>query len=123
MGVKNVTDEQLEEFSQGLLNALARSGKDLSDLIDIVKPGVEMNSARKTIYRWTRGLNEPSRPQVALLEQELGCQPGELSAHLGYLPISAIEDVSVETAISLDESLNSSARELLIQLLHTLRDQ
>ena len=62
MGVKNATDEQLEEFSQGLLNALARSGKDLSDLIDIVKPGVEMNSARKTIYRWTRGLNEPSRP-------------------------------------------------------------
>lgn len=123
MGVKNATDEQLEEFSQGLLNALARSGKDLSDLIDIVKPGVEMNSARKTIYRWTRGLNEPSRPQVALLERELGCQPGELSAHLGYLPISAIEDVSVETAISLDESLNSSARELLIQLLHTLRDQ
>jgi len=123
MGVKNATAEQLEEFSQGLLNALARSGKDLFDLIDIVKPGVEMNSARKSIYRWTRGLNEPSRPQVALLEQELGCQPGELSAHLGYLPVSAIEDVSVETAISLDKELNSSARELLIQLLHTLRDQ
>lgn len=40
------------------------------------------------IGAWERGENAPTRDKVFALEQALGCSPGWLSRHLGYLPPS-----------------------------------
>lgn len=62
----------------------------------------------------TRNGSEPKAANVFRLEQAFGVQPGELSRHLGYLPVERWQVNSVEAAIKADRWLWSEARRVLL---------
>lgn len=72
---------------------------------------------------WTQGASVPSPRATFALEEVLGCAPGQLSEHLGYLPPSARGDVaSVPDAIDADPALDARSRRALKNLYATLAE-
>lgn len=61
------------------------------------------------IGAWERGENAPGREKVFALEQALGCNPGWLSQHLGYLPPG---DQAEPTPLSPEAELLRAIRQL-----------
>lgn len=71
-------------------------------------------------YRHGRVKNlDPAK--VFALEDVLDCHPGELSTHLGYLPLSAAG--TVEAAIIANRDLDPESRRVLLKLYRDLRRQ
>ena len=83
----------------------ATTRSPLSKLAELV--GVSDDAVRK----WTYG-NPPTDPQrVFTIERHVEVSPGELSRHLGYLPVDA--GVSVLAAIDADPRLPEVAKRML----------
>lgn len=63
------------------------------------------------VAKWIRGESEPPPLTVFAVEEFLGVPPGDLSRHLGFLPVAA--KVSVLSAIDADERLTDRDRKVL----------
>ena len=92
-------------FGSALVDAIRSAGLTVPKLAELV--GVSDDAVRK----WTYG-NPPTDPQrVFTIERHVEVSPGELSRHLGYLPVDA--GVSVLAAIDADPRLPEVAKRLL----------
>jgi transcriptional regulator with XRE-family HTH domain len=63
------------------------------------------------VRKWMTGVGEPKPLTVFAVEALLGVAPGELSRHLGFVPVDV---VSVSTAIDADRGLSNEAKRLLL---------
>lgn len=65
------------------------------------------------VRKWMTGKSEPAPHIVFAVEQLLAVAPGDLSRHLGYVPVGT---TSVTAAIDADERLTPKDRRLLVRL-------
>lgn len=72
------------------------------------------------ISAWRSGLAEPSPATVFAAERALKVPPGDLSRHLGYLPLGPIPELGTVTAIERDPALSPAAKRSLVDLYHVL---
>lgn len=65
---------------------------------------------------------EPRPERVFEIEQALGLEPGQLSHHLGYVPLCAVRSFAdVRTAIERDETLTPNDRETVLRVYEAAR--
>jgi transcriptional regulator with XRE-family HTH domain len=75
----------VSKFQETLLRALERSGKTQ---VDVAR---EANVAPSLISTWLRGGSaNPDPAKVFAVERVLDLSPGQLSRHLGYVPVEAV---------------------------------
>ncbi len=98
------TPEQLAAFGAAL-DAAMRSVP-----LGPAAVGAHVGVSDDAVRRWIRGETEPPPWRVFATERLLGLAPGELSYHLGFVPVSV---VSVFAAIDADEGLSERDRRLL----------
>ncbi len=68
-----------------------------------------------TVSSWMRGDTDPTPEIVFAMERVLGLRPGDLSRHLGYMPVSVHPaPVGVEQAIAADPKLSARFKRALI---------
>lgn len=82
-----------------------------------------LNVSRHLISAWERGTSEPSPQDACRVEEELGVEPGELTRHLGYLPLAAADwvmDSDVETAVLRDPRLPERRKRFLLGIYRQL---
>jgi transcriptional regulator with XRE-family HTH domain len=63
-----------------------------------------------TVRKWINGAHAPDPATVFAVEETLGLPPGELSRHLGYVPVDA---PAVTAAIEADPGLSPNQRAML----------
>jgi hypothetical protein len=117
----NTSSEQRKAFGVALEVAMAaaqiRSGAELHRLG--VLAGID--KSQSSFVTWSRGESEPSRPEVLILEQICGVQPGHLSRHLGWVPVGISKDTTIEQLILSDRDLTDANKATLLGLLEQLR--
>jgi hypothetical protein len=107
----------LDTFRAALRQALDARTKNL----DVIAAAAGFESAG-SVTDWAGGRVKSFDPaKVFALEKALGCHPGELSTHLGYLPLSAAG--TVEAAIIRSGDLDPQDRAYLLKLYRDLRRQ
>ncbi|CAB5218043.1 hypothetical protein UFOVP209_44 [uncultured Caudovirales phage] len=121
MAVTHSTDAQKAAFGEALLAALMAAGLRPPDLVDVVSASTRDN-ASNLIKNWVSGKNEPPRPTVTAIEQFLNLEPGDLSRHLGWLPVGAAQVPTLEAAVLADSNLTGEQRRVLLQLLKSFRN-
>lgn len=67
--------------------------------------------AQSTVSEWENGDRIPDPQRVFALERVLNCEPGELSAHLGYFPVGEIPGVL--QAIDVDAEVSDDMKQVL----------
>lgn len=78
--------------------------------------------SQSAVSAWIQGTSTPEPAVVFGLEHVLGLRPGQLSRHLGYLPVDAKPPVGgVEQAIRDDATLPTAARKALLAAVRELR--
>lgn len=89
------------------------SGLTRQRIVDLV--GLGPNSASQ-VSQWANGDISPPRPPVVFeLERILNLDAGDLSKHLGYLPVIASEvRCTFEDAIASDQLLTDDERDSLL---------
>ena len=113
MPVEPVAD--LDAFRDALKRALDESPLSQKQ----VAAELDLKSA-SSITDWKHGRVDTLQPaQVFALEVVLDCHPGELSTHLGYLPLSAAG--TVEAAIIADRDLSPDFRRVVLDFYRKLR--
>lgn len=106
-------DEEKRQFGKALAGAMARSGMRQVDAAGALGIG------QTTISSWIRGLTQPSEPELTFaLERALGLQPGELSKHLGYVPLP---DESWLELLARDPGVDDELKRLLPMLAEALK--
>lgn len=109
------------EFGRALQDVLERRGISQTELAAEVGRVL----GRKPISQpWVseirRGIKTPP-PDVAMaMEVVLDVTPGQLTRHLGFLPLAATPAVSVEEAVSADPLLDERARRSLVAAYRAL---
>jgi transcriptional regulator with XRE-family HTH domain len=113
MPVEPVAD--LDAFREALRLALDQSPLSQKQ----VAAELELKS-ESSISDWKQGRVATLQPaQVFALEEVLDCHPGELSTHLGFLPLSAAG--TVEAAIISDRDLSPDFRRVVLDFYRKLR--
>lgn len=74
-------------------------GVSRADLASIVAKISGESVSESAVSLWLAAKSEPSRRKVFAIEEALGCNPGTLSRHLGYLPVNAVPATSIEEAL------------------------
>lgn len=88
----------------------------IADAIGYKSPGA--------ISNWERGESPPDPDTVFAIERFLELPPGELSQHLGYVPVDAnTPPCTVETAIAADPRLDNGARDALLKMFRVLTER
>lgn len=105
------TPEQLANFSQALAEELRARGVAQAELHRALQDLLDDTFNASTVSNWVAGKHEPSRRQVAAIEQILELPAGALTRHLGYLPVDAIPAVTTSDAIAIDPTLTPEQRE------------
>lgn len=100
----NQTDERPRAFGRALDEAMRMASFTAPTVARHV--GLTDDAVRK----WIAGKSEPAPHLVFAVEQLLDVAPGDLSRHLGYVPVGTI---SVTAAIDADESLTDQARDIV----------
>lgn len=117
----NTSSEQRKAFGVALEVAMAaaqiRSGAELH------RRGVlaGIDKSQSSFVTWSRGESEPSRPEVLILEEICGVEPGDLSRHLGWVPVGVSKDITVEQLILADRDLTDASKTIVLALLEKLR--
>lgn len=76
------------------------------------------------ISNWERGESPPDPETVFAIERFLELSPGELSQHLGYLPVEAdTPPCTVESAVAADRRLRENERGALLAMYRVLRSE
>lgn len=97
-----VTDPLHYDFPTALTDALQRRA------CSTAQAGRYADVSASMISHWSTGRNTPAPSQVFALEKGMKLKPGELSRHLGYLPLEAAGAVircSVSEAVRTDDDL------------------
>lgn len=96
--------EMRTAFAAALVEAMRSAG--------IAAPAVaaRVNLTPDAVRKWTSAKSEPSPRTVFVVEALLGTPPGDLSRHLGFIPV---EVVSVTAAIDSDPVLTDLAKGIL----------
>lgn len=116
----SASSEQLESFGRAIATALANKGWTTGALLSVAGGKTDENK-RKSVLTWMAGKVEPSRPKVLEIERILELEPGELSRHLGWVPVGAEAVPTVEAAILADPDLTSSQKNILLAALQDFR--
>lgn len=118
----DLVDEQRIAFGTALKAACEKAG--ISSQIRLAEVLTEAGApfAQTTCGTWFRGEAEPSRSAVLLLEELTGCAPGELSRHLGWVPLEAVDFPTAEAAILADPDLTPSNARALIAALRAMKE-
>lgn len=102
------SDEPSSAFTVALRRAMDESGMSAAQLARAAD--VPPSTLRTQLDEG----RAPEPKDVFCYEDVLGLDPGELSRHLGYLPVGAASRVSVRDAIAGDPSLSTEDKELLL---------
>lgn len=111
MTVGRLDPEARDAFGRALSEALRAA--DIS--IASVARHVELTD--DAVRRWLKG-SAPEPPMVFAVERFLDVAPGDLSRHLGYIPVGV---TSVTAAIDADEALNDQGKAILRDAYRTAR--
>jgi len=116
----NATEEQKVAFSAALRAAMAAAG--INEVADLARRGQAAGIDRhlQTFNTWANGA-EPSRGEVLALEMLLGVEPGHLSRHLGWVPVFADPNVTIEQLILAEPDLTDAQKQALLTLLESMR--
>lgn len=127
----NSTEEQRQAFSAALELSLKVAGiNSIAELLVLLSnAGFLMTDSG--VRRWVFQAVEPQRPIVLELERICGLAPGELSRHLGWVPVDgstgvarkAPEVISIEQAVNADRTLKTADKRIVIDLVKALRDR
>lgn len=96
---------ELQAFGDALHAELLARGMTQRSL------GAAIGVSQSQVSTWVNAIYEPNPYVVDTIEVTLGLQPGELSRHLGYLPLSFQPGTSsVREAIAADQLLDARAK-------------
>ena len=118
----NATPEQKKAFGEALVAALHVRGLKPPDLVDVVS-ATSRDNASNLVKNWISGKNEPTRPTVSAIEEFLGLNPGDLSRHLGWVPVGAPEIPEPEAAVIAHPGYTGEQRRILLALMKSFRDE
>lgn len=99
------TDEMRHAFGDALDRAMREADAAAPTVAAAV--GLSPDAVRK----WIAGRGEPKPLTVFVIEQLLGVPPGELSRHLGFVPVGV---TSVAAALDADGALSAEGKRLLL---------
>jgi hypothetical protein len=117
----NTTDEQRKAFSVALKAAMAAAGVESAAQLHRRALVAGIDKTASAVGHWTTGYSEPARPEVLILEQICEVEPGHLSRHLGWVPVSISEDTTIEQLILADRDLTDANKATLLGLIEMLR--
>lgn len=117
----NTSSAQRKAFGVALETAMAAA--QIRSAAELHRRGsaAGIDKTQSAFTQWTRGASEPSRPEVLVLEQICGVEPGHLSRHLGWVPVGVSEETSIEQLILADRDLTDANKATLLGLLEQLR--
>lgn len=121
---RNISSNETQRAAFGLaLEAAARSA-GIKSTRDLWRAGLAAGITRgeDTYGMWMRGVNEPSRADVLILESVCKLSPGTLSRCFGWVPVGVDPSITVEAAIASDPDLSPERKRILLELLVTLRN-
>ena len=118
----NTSTDQRKAFGMALEAAMAAA--EIHSVAELHRRGIlaGMEKTQSSFAHWIRGESEPSRPEVLTLEEICQVEPGQLSRHLGWIPLEASTDVTVEEAVLADSSISAANKAILLGLITQLRD-
>jgi len=118
----NTTSEQRKAFAVALEVAMAACG--IRSAAELHRRGVAagIDKTPSAFTHWTTGRSEPSRPEVLILETICGLEPGQLSCHLGWLPLGITEQLTIEQVVLADPAISDANKAILLGLISQLRD-
>ena len=118
----NTTSGQRKAFGVALEVAMAAA--EIRSVAELHRQGVEagIDKTAGSFVTWTRGGSEPSRPEVLILEEICGVEPGTFSRHLGWIPIEATTEVTIEQAVLAEARISDANKTILLALVSQLRD-
>lgn len=117
------SEEQRVAFGAALRGACERAGFGSSVKLAAKLAEVGSPYSQTLCAAWMRGESEPRRDVLSLIEQLTGSMPGELSRHLGWLPLDAGSFPDAESAILADPGLDPRDANSLIITLRALKQQ
>jgi transcriptional regulator with XRE-family HTH domain len=111
------TEAQRAAFAQRLkleLGTLPRGGME--------EVAENLGRSRPMLNHWAKGATIPIPPVVFALEAELHLEPGELSQHLGYLPIATdTAPCTLESVLAADDGLDEQTKVIILSLYRQRR--
>lgn len=108
------TTEMREAFGRALAAAMATKGIKAADVAN------ELGVSEDAVRTWMMGTRRVEPLAVFAMERLVGAGPGELSHHLGFLPLEAAS--SVAAALATDEAVSLPVREALLAAYARLKD-
>lgn len=109
---------QRKAFGRALTEALADAGLTQKELSERLGGAV----GQSTISEWKNGQSEPATPAMTFaVEEALGVHPGELSAYLGYVPVSAAG--LLESTLLGTTEIDEKFRAVLLRLVREIKAQ
>lgn len=100
------TDAQLASFAAALADTIHTKRRSFKEVAEHVGWTADY------VNKLTRGQRIPNPWAMFEVERFLGCPPGELTRHLGYVPTGA--PTSVVASIEADSTLTDDARRMLV---------
>lgn len=81
--------------------------------------------SESTVSGWKKGRHVPEVETAVEIERILGLKPGELTVHLGFLPLEAgeVTITTPESAVIADDTLTGRDKRLVLDLLARIRDE
>lgn len=118
----NTTTDQRKAFGVALEVAMAAA--QIRSTAELHRRGVEagIDKTVGSFVTWTRGGSEPGRPEVLILEDICGVEPGTLSRHLGWIPLGVSTEVTIEQAVLAEARISDANKTILLALVSQLRD-
>ena len=77
--------------------------------------------AQTTVSSWLSATTNPGAEQVFAMEVVLGFRPGQLSRHLGYLPVDARHEAPTTEGAIRNEPIPQAAQRALLAALREMR--
>lgn len=116
------TPEQRLAFGVALKEAAEAAGVGTTTAFAAFLNENGIDVGQTTVSSWFRGVNEPSRPTLTIIEDLFDLQAGELSCRLGWVPVgSDIDDI--EAAILADARYSPAHADAIIAMLRTFRQE
>lgn len=117
----NTSSAQRKAFGVALETAMAAA--QIRSSAELYRRGTAagIDKTQSAFTQWARGVSEPSRPEVLILEQICDVEPGHLSRHLGWVPVGVSEETTIEQLILTDRDLTDANKATLLGLLEQLR--
>lgn len=104
-------------FAAALRDAMGAQNKSQNDIAEAL--GV----SQSMVSYWCKGRSAPEPDKVFSLERLLRCTAGELSQHLGYLPITeGRPPPDIEAAVMASADLTPTGKRTALEVIRALMD-